>query len=119
MNAELQRQLNRPSVYFVYRSKGEMDSGSSYRHSAMCEEDFDSEVLGVYLSLRHANRRAREAAAELKLESDDDSDIHGDSDVEELYEWSNEETGGEHGHVFDQVYISQYAIDDASPAFHA
>jgi hypothetical protein len=48
------------SVYIAFACKADMDSGSDYRYSATCKENFEQETLGVFFSVNAANRCAKE-----------------------------------------------------------
>ena len=108
---EWNEKVNRASVYVVCRCKADFDSGSDYRFSASCKDEFDTEVLGVYFDRRAANRRAREVVAEIEgggYESGEDVDA---------FSWDNE--GGDcDENEFDRVYVARHAIEDASSEFH-
>jgi tRNA A22 N-methylase len=100
------------SVYIVISCK-------DLNRSAYEKNNFDQAILGIYFSRSKANKFAKDHAAELRFEEDDENEEEDEDDEDEgtdLFSWSGEEECEDNS--YEKVWVEERPIKDASSQFH-
>jgi hypothetical protein len=105
-------------VYIVMKSQSERDSGSDYHAPAHLKENFGVVILGTFLNIRAANKRAKEVMIEEFVDEDEEEDEEDEEDDEDIspFMWDDEDNYNED--VFNRIWVEEQALEDASPQFH-
>lgn len=84
----------------------------------MYNYNFDQTLLGVFLSLKKANMRARDYVADLNVADSDDEEGDESEEEDEDYVWDGSEEGEIDGDCgFDKVWVECRPIEAVSRLF--